>query len=93
MCVCVCVREKVYSYTFVHPHTQTRTLSLSHATVPDPLLTHLVSGQIQELHDMPKMLNWIDGFRLGRLCAFFRESVPYAQVCVYVLKEREREVV
>jgi len=28
---------------------------------------------------MPKMLNWIDGFRLGRLCAFFRQITPYAQ--------------
>ena len=48
-------------------------------TLPDPMLTPLVSGQLPELHDMPKMLNWIDGFRLGRLCAFFRETTPYAQ--------------
>mmetsp|Transcript_21709 Transcript_21709/g.71814 ORF Transcript_21709/g.71814 Transcript_21709/m.71814 type:complete len:719 (-) Transcript_21709:63-2219(-) len=48
-------------------------------TVSEHLRTQLVTGQVQVLHDMPKMLSWIDGFRLARLCSFFREMKPHAQ--------------
>jgi hypothetical protein len=45
-------------------------------SVASPLLSYMAAGQIPQLHDMPKMLNWIDGFRLARLCAFFRCDPP-----------------
>ena len=44
-------------------------------SVPEPHLSQLAAGSMPELHDMPKMLNWIDGFRLGRLWSRPRSSL------------------
>lgn len=44
-------------------------------SVPEPQLSQLAAGSMPELHDMPKMLNWIDGFRLGRLWSRPRSSL------------------
>jgi hypothetical protein len=60
-------------HTYIHSYIDIHT---SHVYT----LTCIHNVQIPELHDMPTLLSIIDGFRLGRLCAFFREMEPYAQV-------------
>ena len=54
-------------------------------SVPEPHLSRLAAGSVPELHDMPKMLNWIDGFRLGRLWSRPRSSCPTIVVVVSLL--------
>lgn len=50
-------------------------------TVPDPLLHYIVTGQIPELHDMPKMLGWMDGFRITYPPREIPEPLPCSLCC------------
>lgn len=50
-------------------------------TVRDDHRSFIFSGQLPLLSDMPRMLVWMDSYRIARMGAHFKETKPYAQVC------------